>query len=467
MSKNLIRGLIVIAVGVILWFIPVPEGVKPQAWHLMAIFVATIVGFVLQPMPIGAVALTSITLTALLGVLKPGEVLSGFGSTTIWLIVAAFLYAKGFIKTGLGKRIAYTMIKLFGDSTLKLGYTFVLSDLIMSPAMPSNTARLGGILYPIVRSMSSAFGSEPDKNPRRVGSFLMTTVYQSDAAVSAMFMTAMTANPMIVTFAAEAAGVQLTWGGWLLASIVPGIVSLVAIPYFLYKVYPPELKSTPEAKGVAIEELEKMGSASTHEKIVAVVFAAALALWATGSYTGINTMVVALLGVCIMLATKALDWKDILGETGAWDTMIWMGSIIALANALVKSGFIGWFAQSMSASVAGVSWPIALLILVVVYMYSHYGFASLVAHVAAMYVAFLTVAIAAGAPPYLSVLALAFVANLCMSLTHYAAGPAPIYFGSGYVDQGTWWKMGFMVSVINMIIWVGLGAIWWKVIGLW
>ncbi len=467
MSKNLIRGLIVIAVGVILWFIPVPQGLKPQAWHLMAIFVATILGFILQPMPIGAVALTSITLTAFLGVLKPGEVLSGFGSTTIWLIVAAFLYAKGFIKTGLGKRIAYTMIKLFGDSTLKLGYTFVISDLIMSPAMPSNTARIGGILYPIVRSLSSAFDSEPDKNPRRVGSFLMTTVYQSDAAVSAMFMTAMTANPMIVTFAASAAGIKLTWGGWLMAAVVPGLVSLIAVPYFLYKFYPPELKDTPEAKGIATQELIKMGPASAQEKIVAIVFAGALALWASAQYTGIDTMIVALLGVCIMLATKALDWKDILGETGAWDTMIWMGSIIALANQMVKSGFIGWFAKTMSVSVAGISWPVALLILALVYMYSHYGFASLVAHVAAMYVAFLTVAIAAGAPPYLTVLVLAFVANLCMSLTHYAAGPAPIYFGAGYVEQGTWWKLGFMVSIINMIIWVGLGAIWWKVIGLW
>lgn len=467
MSKNLWRTLAVIATGVVIWFIPVPQGLKPQAWHLMAIFVATILGFILQPLPIGAVALIGITFTALAGVLKPVEVLAGFGSTTIWLIVAAFLYAKGFIKTGLGRRIAYTMMRLFGDSTLKLAYTFVISDLVMSPAMPSNTARLGGILYPIVRSICTAFDSEPGRTPRRVGAFLMTSIYQTDAAISATFMTAMTANPLIVTLAAKAAGVQLSWSMWFLAALVPAVVSIIAVPYLIYKFYPPEITNTPEAKGIAIAELEKMGPMSVPEKIVLVVFAGALILWATGQYTKIDVLVVALLGVCIMIATKVLDWKDILDEKGAWDTMMWMGPILALADQLVKTGFIGWFAKSVGGSVAGISWEFSLLALAIIYMYSHYGFASLVAHALAMFVAFLSVAIAAGAPPYLSVLVLAFVANLCMGLTHYAAGPAPIYFGAGYVDQNTWWRIGFLISIVYLIIWVGIGAFWWKTIGLW
>lgn len=467
MLNKKMRGLLVIVVALLFWIIPAPEGLKLQAWHLAGIFIATILGFILQPLPIGAVALTSITLTALLNVLKPADILTGFGSTTIWLIIAAFLYAKGFIKTGLGRRIAYTMIELFGDNSLKLGYTFVLSDLIMSPAMPSNTARLGGVLYPVVRSLCSAFDSEPDHQPKRIGAFLMTSVYQADAAVSAMFMTAMTANPMIVSFAADAVGVQLTWGAWAMAAVVPGLVSLLVVPYYIFKMHPPELKNIPEARNIAKEELAAMGPVTKHEKIVGAVFLGALVLWATATYTGLNVMIVALLGVCIMVAAGTLQWNDILEEKGAWDTMIWMGSIMALASQLVKIGFIKWFAGLMSISVANISWPLALLVLSLVYMYSHYAFASLVAHVAAMYVAFVTVAVAAGAPPYFTVLSLAFMANLCMSLTHYAAGPAPIYFGAGYVSQGTWWKIGFQVSVINMIIWVGLGGIWWKVIGLW
>ncbi|WP_425060104.1 Putative malate transporter YflS [Sporomusa carbonis] len=467
MNSKLVKALATVALGAAIWFIPVPQGLKPEAWHLMAIFVATILGFILQPLPIGAVALISVTFTALVGVLKPPEALSGFANTTIWLIVAAFLFAKGFIKTGLGRRIAFLLIKAIGDSTLKLGYTLVLSDLIISPATPSNTARAGGILFPIVRSLCTAFNSEPGPTARRVGSYLMQTVYQGNTITSAMFLTSMAGNPLIALLAAKTLNIQISWGQWALASAVPGLISILVVPYFLYKFYPPELKNTPEAKALAATELQKMGPMSWAERIVAMVFVGALILWSTSQYTKLDATVVALLAVVVMLATEVLDWKDVLDEKGAWDTLIWMGALVGLADYLSKLGFIPWFAKTMAGSIVGIPWVQAFIVLTIVYLYAHYAFASLTAHITAMYPAFAAVAVAAGAPVYLVALALAFMSNLCMSLTHYAAGPSPIYFGAGYVDQSTWWRLGFMVSMINLIIWVGFGAIWWKVLGLW
>lgn len=465
--SNVMRGLIVLAIGAAIWFFPVPTGLKPEAWHLVAIFVSTILGFILQPLPIGALAFLSVTFTAFAGVLKPAEALSGFSNGTIWLIVSAFLFAKGFIKTGLGRRIAYLLIHAMGDSTLKLGYTIALSDLIISPATPSNTARAGGILFPIVKSLSSAFQSEPGPSSRKVGAYLMQTAYQVNTITSAMFMTAMAGNPLIALLAAKTLNINISWGLWALAASVPGILSLIIVPYFLYKFYPPEITRTPEAKAIAAQELKQMGPMSLGEKIVASVFVGALLLWSTSQYTSIDATVVAMLAVSVMLLTKVLEWKDVLDEKGAWDTLIWMGALIGLADYLAKLGFIPWFAKAVGASIAGVPWMQAFIVLLVVYMYAHYGFASLVAHITAMYAAFASVAVAAGAPAYLVALALAFMSNLCMSLTHYAAGPAPILFGAGYVDQATWWKLGFIISIINMLIWVGLGSFWWKVLGLW
>lgn len=465
--NNVMRGLIVLAIGAAIWFFPVPAGLKSEAWHLVAIFVSTILGFILQPLPIGALAFLSVTFTALAGVLKPGEALSGFSNGTIWLIVSAFLFAKGFIKTGLGRRIAYLLIHAMGDSTLKLGYTIALSDLIISPATPSNTARAGGILFPIVKSLSSAFQSEPGTSSRKVGAYLMQTAYQANTITSAMFMTSMAGNPLIALLAAKTLNINISWGLWALAASVPGILSLIIVPYFLYKFYPPEITKTPEAKAIAAQELKQMGPMSLGEKIVASVFVGALLLWSTSQYTSIDATVVAMLAVSVMLLTKVLEWKDVLDEKGAWDTLIWMGALIGLADYLAKLGFIPWFAKAVGTSIAGVPWMQAFIVLLVVYMYAHYGFASLVAHITAMYAAFASVAVAAGAPAYLVALALAFMSNLCMSLTHYAAGPAPILFGAGYVDQATWWKLGFIISIINMLIWVGLGSFWWKVLGLW
>lgn len=474
MSNHLIRSLVTIAIGAAVWFAPVPAGVKPHAWQLFAIFVATITGFLLHPLPMGAVAIVSLTFTALMRVLKPAEVLSGFANGPIWLIVAALLFARGFIKSGLGRRIAYHFMRAFGGSPLSLGYSLVASDLVISTATPSNTARAGGILFPIVRSLSTAFGSEPGTSPRRLGAYIMQTVYHGNAITSAMFMTAMAGNPLIAELARKTLNINISWLTWAVAACVPGLISLIVIPYVLYRIYPPEIETTPEAKRIARRELAKMGPMTATERIVAGVFGLALALWLAAGLTKVlpwlpvvDATVVALLGVAALLITDVLEWKDVLADKEAWDTLVWMGTVVALAGYLAKLGFIFWFVKTVSAGLAGVAWVPALAILLVAYLYAHYGFASLIAHINAMYAAFTAVAVAAGAPVMLAALAFAFLSSLCMSLTHYAAGPAAIFYGAGFVDQATWWRLGFLVSVVNLIIWTGIGSLWWKVLGLW
>ena len=232
--SRLQRGGLTLGLLVVLWLCPVPAGLGVDAWHLFAIFAAVIVGFILQPMPLGAVALAGVTLAALTNTIKPNVALAGYSNTTIWLIVSAFLFAKGFIKTGLGRRIAYQLIRLFGSSSLKLGYTLVLSDFIISPATPSNTARSGGIMFPIVRSLASVFGSEPGATARKIGAFLMVVSFQADAPIAAAFLTSCAPNPLMAQLAADTADVTLSWSFWATACIVPVILSMIIIPMFLY-----------------------------------------------------------------------------------------------------------------------------------------------------------------------------------------------------------------------------------------
>lgn len=464
---RLIRGFCVLGVLLILWLLPVPTGLTIKAWHLFAVFAATILGFILQPMPLGAVALAGITFPALINLLKPSEVLAGFSNTTIWLIISAFLFAKGFIKTGLGRRISYKLISYFGSSSLKLGYTLVISDFIISPATPSNTARSGGIMFPIVRSLASVLHSEPGPTAKKIGAFLLAVSFQVDAPIAAIFLTSCAPNPLMATLAKQTANIDITWGLWAIAAIVPGIISIIVIPYFLYKIYTPEIKKTQGAQELARKELHDMGNMTYAEKVISFVFIGALLLWSTSQYTHINATIVALLGVSVMLIFNVLSWDDVIREKGAWDSMVWMGGIVGLADALNKSGFILWFAQSVTSFLTGVDWIITLLILFLAYLYSHYAFASLSAHATAIYAPFLAVAIAAGAPPYLAAIGLAVLSNIMAGLTHYATGAAPVYFGAGYITQKDWWKIGFCCSVINFVIWIGIGSVWWKIIGIW
>ena len=477
MAENAIKGslltpakirplLIVVGIGALLWFIPPPQGVKPEAWQLLAIFVATVAGFIAKPLPMGAVAVIGIVMTTLTGTLKTGEALSGFGNNVIWLIGAAFFISRAVIKTGLGARIAYLLMRLLGKKTLGLAYGLGIADLVLAPAMPSNTAREGGIIMPLIRSVAEVYDSTPTKGTeRKIGSFLMMTAFQINIITSAMFMTAMASNPLAAELAGKA-GVNISWGSWFLAAVVPGLISLILLPLIVYKLYGPEIKQTPEARELAEGKLREMGKMAVGEWITAGVIILLLGLWIFGQTWSIDATTAAFVGLAGLLLTGVLTWEDMLNEKGAWDTIVWFAALVMMATQLNSLGFIPWFGETMAGQVSHLEWATAFLLLALVYFYSHYLFASQTAHISAMYAPFLAIALTVGTPPVLAALVLAYFSNLFSSLTHYANGPAPVVFGTGYVSMGVWWGMGALISVVNIIIWVGAGSVWWKLIGL-
>lgn len=466
-QSDVTKLIFTFAIGAAIWFCPAPAGLKQPAMHMIAVFVATIIGFILNPLPIGALALIAVALSGFLGVQKPAEALSGFGNATIWLIVSAFIFAKGFSKTGLGKRIAYVIMEKLGGSSLRLAYTIALTDVIIAPATPSNTARGGGILFPIVRSLCTAFGSEPGETGKKLGRFLIASSFNVNCVTSSMFLTAVAPNLLCTALAKQTIGYDISWGTWALACAVPGAIAVALLPLLIYKIETPELKDTAEAKDIARKELEAMGPMSTAEKVVAFVFILALALWATSSMTKLNATMIAMVCIGIMLIFNAVEWNDVTTEKGAWDTLFWMGGLMSLASGLNKSGAIKWAAGEIGKSMTGVDGMTALAILCIIYMYAHYLFASLSAHVAAMYAAFAAVAVACGAPAGLTAMSLAVITGIMGCLTHYATGPAPIFFGTGYLSQNDWWKIGFIASILTVICFLGIGPVWWKVIGMW
>ena len=456
-----------VAVGVVIWFAPSPEGVTADAWHLFAIFIATIVGIILEPLPMGAVAVCGLAAVTLTGTLGLADALSGFSHSVIWLVVTAFFISRGFIKTGLGARIAYSFVRLLGKRSLGLGYSMMATEYVLAPAIPSNTARAGAVIYPIVRSVAEAFDSRPgDGTERKIGAFLMQCCFHANLITSAMFLTAMAANPLAMQFAAEL-GVEVTWAQWAIAAAVPGFASMLAVPFVLYKLYPPEVSETPAAPEMARTKLAEMGRMQRGEGIMLATFILLLALWIFGRQLQVASTVTAFVGLAILLVTRVLSWDDVLNEKGAWNVFIWLSTLIMMGSQLSTLGMVGWFSDSIGALFTNTSWQLAFLALSLIYFYSHYFFAGNTAQISSMYAAFLGVALAVGTPPVLAALVLGFFSNLFSSMTHYSTGPAPIYFGAGYVKLADWWKLGAVVSVVNITIWLGLGGIWWKVIGLW
>lgn len=460
------RWIVPLALAAAIWLLP-HGGFDARSWALLCLFSATVCSLITRPVAAGALMVTVIAVGALLRIFTIQDGLSGYANVTVWLILAAFLFARGLVITRLGERIAYGIVSRVGASPLGLGYSIVLADLVMAPMTASNTARAGGILFPITVNVARVFGSEPGPTASRIGSFLMLALYQGDLVVSAMFLTACAPNPLVADFVQKGSHVRLTWTTWAVAASVPGIVALAVIPYLVYTLAPPVDLDTAAARRLAKDRLEAMGPPSARERGMLAVFSIVLVFWIAGDWLAISPTTAALAGVAMLLLVGVLDWRDIVEEKSGWDVFIWFGGLMMLAAQLEKAGFPKAFAQALAQAVHGWPWWWALVAMLVVYVYAHYAFASMVAHVTAMFPAFFATSLALGAPPLLAGVAFGVFSTVNAAMTHYGTGPAPILFGAGYVSQSQWWRIGFVLSLAHLAIWLPVGFVWWKVLGLW
>ncbi|EMO7187510.1 DASS family sodium-coupled anion symporter [Pluralibacter gergoviae] len=473
---NWLPLLIISAIAVLLWHLNPPSGLTAPAWHTAVLFVATIVAIVANVLPIGAIGIISITLFALTfaagdntasGAIQTA--LSDLNSALIWLIVVAFMIARGFIKTRLGRRIALHMIRLLGKRTLGLAYGLAFADLVLSPAMPSNTARCGGVIYPIADSLARNFGSNPDDASRsKIGTFLVTCIGNVNDVTAAMFMTAYTGNLLAVKLAANA-GIAITWGSWFLAAVVPCLISLIIVPPLVLLLTRPEIRRTPDAPRLAAADLKAMGPMTRGEWLMALTVVLLLVLWIFGDRLGVDATTASFVGLSVLLLCGVLRWEDIKSEKGAWDTLIWFAALLMMANQLKRLGFTTWFGDLIGGNIshlmAGTSWILVLLLLNAAYFYTHYFFASGNAQIAALYAVFLSVGVNLGIPPVPMAFMLAFTSSLYCSLTQYTHARGPILFGAGYVPTAVWWRTGFIVSLVNQAVFMTAGLVWWKIIG--
>src|SRR5712691_1313336 len=466
--KRTARGMAVLVAMycVVVYVIPRPVTVKPEGWRVAGIFFATILGLIIQPIPGGAVVLLGVTLAAASGGLSIDQALMGWASPTVWLVIAAFFMSRGLINCGLARRLALFFVRVCGKTTLGVCYGLSLSDMVLAAMIPSNSARSGGIILPIARTIAELYGSTPGATSAVIGSFLITAVYQSICVTAAMFYTGQASNPLAARIAGTM-GYQVTWASWLAAAVVPGLVSMLVVPWVVMRLDRPQIVRTPEASAFAARELEAMGPMKRGEKILIVVFAVVCALWVTSSTTHIDITVTALGGGLALLLTGVLSWDDIKSERAAWDIFVWYGGVIRLGTALNEFGVTKAFAQGVADRFSTLSWMGLLAVALLIYFYAHYSFASITTHIIAMFPPFVAVLLAKGAPAGLTFFSFACFANFAAGLTHYGTTPTPMFFSSDYVSMKKWWQVGFVVSVVNLLIWGTVGFAWWKLLGLW
>lgn len=444
-----------------------PVAISVAAWHLFALFVATIVACITKPLPMMATTLIAITIATVTRLVTMEEVAAGFGNSTAWMVAMCMFMATGFIKSGLGKRIAYLFVRLFGKKTLGLAYALSLVETVLAIGIPSNNARVNGIMYPIIDNLSREMGSSPEDGTQdKIGSFLVFNEYEVNIITSTMFLTGLAGN-MVALGLAKTQGISISWMQWFIAAIVPGILSLLIVPLVLYKIYPPKIKETPNSKEWADKKLTEIGKITAAEKIMIVVFILSIALWLIGSKIGIDATEVSFIAVALLLITGVIDTKDLLKESFAWNILTWLSIIMLMSKKLMILGFFPWFSKALGSLLGGMNWIWVLVVLFIAYFYLHYLFPSVSTQISALYAGFLSIALGAGVPKIMAALMLAFCGSIYLSTSSYSAGPAAMLSSTGYVSNKDWWKLSAIIGAILIVIWLGIGLIWTKVIGFW
>jgi len=462
-TNNYWKALAPIVAGVALLLVPVPEGLTTNAWYYFALFVAVIIALILEPIPAAAVGLIGVTAATVsqLVLPKPGDAirwaLSGFQDGTVWLIFVAFMFALGYEKTGLGRRVALNLVKGLGKKTLGLGYAVALADLALAPFTPSNTARSGGTIFPVIKNIPPIYGSEPGPTARKIGSYILWTAFATTCLTSSMFLTALAPNLLALNLVKQITKIDISWTEWFMGIAPVGILLFISLPLIVYKIYPPELKSSPEVPAWAAEELKKMGGITLKEISMALLALLALGFWIFGGEL-INATTVALLVLSLMVLMRIVEWDDVLAHKQAWNVLVWFATLVTMADGLSRVGFLKWFAGGAAGALTGYSVMTIVVALTVVYFVVHYMFASLTAHTTALLPVLLTAAIAVpDMPVKLIALLFCYTLGLMGIISPYATGPGPIYYGSGYVSRKDFWMLGLIFGAIYLTVLLVIG----------
>ncbi len=457
--------------GVVL-VIPTPAGLTLNAWRFFALFVATITGVIAEPIPGAAIGLLGVLIATVLGLVRPvpgpatAWALSGFSNATVWLVFAAYMFASGYSKTGLGRRIALQLIRVMGHSTLGLGYAITLADLALAPVTPSATARSGGTVYPVIRNIPEMYGSRPDDGTaKKVGSYLLYTGLAASMVTSSMFITALAPNTMAIGLIDKMIHVTIPWTLWFKGFLPVGVLLLVLQPLLLYKIYPPEIKEASEAPLWAAEQLKAMGAMTRPEITMLLLVLGALGLW-IGAAAYVDPAIAAVFVILGMVIFRVVSWDEIVGHRQAWNTLIWFATLVTMAGGLAETKFLDWLAQSLVPMLSGLGIYATIVGVVGAFFFLHYFFASITAHTATLFPLFLAIAVKIpGVSPVAWALLLGYPLGMMGVLTSYASGQNAVYYGSGYIKRRDFWVLGLVLGVVYMVVYLAVIVKWLEYLG--
>ncbi|ETP73075.1 anion transporter [Lachnospiraceae bacterium JC7] len=471
MKDRILKMIPIVLVPVLTFLCAAPEGLETEIWHLFGLTISLLLGLILKPFSEPVISLIVVGVGSFF-VADPSTLFAGYAKLGVWFLLAVLLACGAFKKTGLGQRMAYVLLRKFnqtklGQTSLGLGYIMMLVDLILSPATGSNTSR-SAIVFPIFRGVAESFDSYPDRNPRKLGAYLELLEHVVAMSTAVLFLTGMASNAVIASTIKDVTGIELTWGLWFKAALVPGLLVLLTCPIIVYKLYAPEMKQFGDIRPLVDSKLEEMGPMKKDEKLLLIIFILAILGWVVGPKFSISMNVVAFGFLALELVTGILDWDDLMKEKGAWNMYIWYGAFFSLSNAINAGGFYTWLSGKIE-SVMDLSALNGMLVLVVLMLFSFavkYFFVSNAAYIASIYPVILTLAMTTKVNMMMLALMMAFFGGYGALVCNYGNGASIYLYGNGYVSQKDWYLKGTIILFMIFAVFLVVGIPYWTITGI-
>jgi len=292
-----------------------------------------------------------------------------------------------------------------------------------------------------------------------MGGYLMFCGMASLSVSSALWLTATSGNPIAVSLA-EPYGVKINFGSWMLAASVPVLMMIAFLPLILYKLFPPGVTETPDAPKAARASLRSMGPLTRDEWIVAVAFAFMVTGWVMAGTLKLSLAAVAFAGLGALLAMGVLTLEDINLQGGTLVTFIWLAVLFALSGQLNELGFMGYVWGRLTSLLGGITWPVAYVVLLVLYVLMHYMFVSQSAQILALFDVFLGVGVKTGVPAPLMAFALLFASSYFSTITPQGGSQNVIFVGSNYLTQRELYRLGLLTTVFCLLVFLVIGTPW-------
>ncbi|KAJ1719760.1 hypothetical protein LPJ53_005522 [Coemansia erecta] len=499
-ESRFVSALPAIVVAIIISHLPVPDGLTYTSMRLLGVFAGVVTGLLTADYAMSvvlAVALLALTLTeSFMCTTSDGRqiecdrcrtvyrgksgkwheykcdpiggsfdvAISGFSNRVAWLVFTAFHIGRAVEKTGFGRRVSLTLVRAMGRSTVGIGYAICVAELVLAPFIPSNTARGGGIVYPIVESVIASLGVEPQMGENALGGFLSLVASHANLLSSSLFITGMAGNPIVASKAASIFGIDFGFAEWFLGASVPALLLLFMLPPIMHAYLRPRVDFARLEQEIH-RQSASLGPVAAAEYKLCATLLCCLVLWVGTPYFGVDATVVAYMAILVLILVDVLTWEDIVKNHKAWDTFFWLASFIVLAEQLSALGVTGWIGDSLSRSLHNASPLSSTLSLAVAYFFSMYLFSSISSHVVAFVGPFFAAGHVLGCPPRLLAILLALFSSMAGVLTPFSTGSVAIYAAQGYVSQPRWFMIGVMTAVVILGVTFSVGLLWWKLLG--